>query len=466
MATQFGNGYALLIGVNENLNPNWALPDVEKDVVALQNVLVHPDRCAYPEKHVEVILGKDSTRDNIVDALARLAQTLKDDASGNTTAVVFYSGHGFRDDSTQPASYYLVPYNAKSVGFQASALRAEDFARAISDLKPQRLLVILDCCHAAGMDVKDITSYAPSAIPSQMFMPTGKAVSQTEGAKGLELLSRGSGRAVLSSSQGQQKSYIRKDRAMSIFTYHLIEALTGHAQPGEGATEVLVSDMMSYVWRKVPDSAKNEYGVSQEPDYQVSGNFPIALLLGGKGLIKGQLAPDPLVPLAPDRIASITNIDTGGGAIFMGNVHAGGPVIGRDAVIHGDQVHGDMIGGDKITAGNISGEGVAIGRGAKASASRGMSVEEIQQLFAPLFESIRKSPIANQAAVLKQVEELRQEVARGKAADDSKMGALIDGLIGLVPGAVSHIASIFASPILGSIAGPVTKYVLGKIQRN
>jgi hypothetical protein len=34
---------------------------------------------------------------------------------------------------------------------------------------------------------------------------------------------------------------------------------------------------------------------------QVSGNFPIALLLGGKGLSKGQPAPDPLEPLAEEN---------------------------------------------------------------------------------------------------------------------------------------------------------------------
>jgi len=81
---------------------------------------------------------------------------------------------------------------------------------------------------------------------------------------------------------------------MSIFTYHLIEALTGHAQPQEGATEVLVSDVMGHVWRRVPESAKADWGSEQTPDYQVSGNFPVALLLGGKGLSKGRPAPDPL----------------------------------------------------------------------------------------------------------------------------------------------------------------------------
>jgi len=73
-----------------------------------------------------------------------------------------------------------------------------------------------------------------------------------------------------------------------------LKRFTGHAQPQEGATEVLVSDVMSYVSRKIPPSAKTDWGTQQEPDFQVSGNFPIALLLGGKGLGKGQPAPDPL----------------------------------------------------------------------------------------------------------------------------------------------------------------------------
>ena len=77
-----------------------------------------------------------------------------------------------------------------------------------------------------------------------------KALAAAAGSKGLEQLAQGAGRAVLSSSQGEQRSYIRSDRKMSIFTYHLIEALTGHAQPAEGATEVLVSDVMGHVWRR------------------------------------------------------------------------------------------------------------------------------------------------------------------------------------------------------------------------
>jgi hypothetical protein len=169
-------------------------------------------------------------------------------------------------------------------------------------------------------------------------MTGANGASPAEGSKGQALLAQGSGRAVLSSSQADQLSWIRKDRAMSIFTYHLIEAFTGHAQPQQGASEVLVSDVMSYVWRKVPESALAECNATQEPDSQVSGNFPVALLLGGKGLGKGQPAPDPL-----DRMTE----------------HAA-------QIVQGDMVHGDKVGGDKIEVVAVSNSSVAIGRGAKA----------------------------------------------------------------------------------------------------
>ena len=41
MGERFKNGYALLIGVDENKVTNWALPDVIKDIQALETVLKH-----------------------------------------------------------------------------------------------------------------------------------------------------------------------------------------------------------------------------------------------------------------------------------------------------------------------------------------------------------------------------------------------------------------------------------------
>ncbi len=305
MSHTFTHGYALLVGVDENHVSGYALPDVAKDIQAVAKVLVHPQRCAYPKDNVKTLTGQEATRQGILDGLEWLQERIQADSSDNTTAIVYYTGHGWHNTSAGSSEFYFVPYDIREGQIRSRALRAMDFAEAVGELKPRRLLVVLDCCHAGGMGVKGLPlppGYVEAAIAPSLLMEGEQAAvgPEAKGAKGLETLALGTGRAVLSSSTGEQSSYMRRDGKMSIFTYHLIEALTGHAQPQEGATEVLVSDVMGHVWRRVPESAKS-LGMEQVPDFQVSGNFPIALLLGGKGLSKGQPAPDPLEPLAGER---------------------------------------------------------------------------------------------------------------------------------------------------------------------
>lgn len=124
-----------------------------------------------------------------------------------------------------------------------------------------------------------------------------------------------------------------------------------------------------------------------------------------------------------------TRIDTGGGAHVGGNVSAGGDFVGRD----------------KIT--------------------QGVSRRDLESLFAPLLATVaHEAPADKKASAVQQVQELKVEAAKGKQADDSKMAQLVEGLVGLVPKAVGAVVSAFGSPILGGIAGPVTKYVLDKLK--
>lgn len=336
METEFSYGYALLIGVTESRVARYALPDAAKDIAAVSEVLAHPERCGYPAANVRVVTGPAATRSGILEGLDWLAERAAADSSGNATALIYYSGHGWRDKSQAPPGHYLLPYDVRSAALAASSLRAEEFAGAIRGIAPRRLLVVLDCCHAAGMGVKEAgADFASAAIPPALLMDSKKE--GATGAKGLEALAQGAGRAVLSSSQGHQPSYMRRDGRMSIFTYHLIEALTGHAQPAAGATDVLVSDVMSHVWRRTPASARADWGADQQPDYQVSGNFPIALLLGGQGMSKGVPPPDPLAPLP-----AVGLVATGGSAI---NIGSGVAFVGDGNTVITGKVGGDVVRG-------------------------------------------------------------------------------------------------------------------------
>jgi hypothetical protein len=85
-------------------------------------------------------------------------------------------------------------------------------------------------------------------------------------------------------------------------------------------------------------------------------------------------------------------IDTDGGAYVGVRVDTGG---------------GDFVGCDKIT--------------------HGLSPRDLAALFAPLLAVVaQEAPADKQAAVVQRVEELKAEVAKGKQADDSKVGRMQD----------------------------------------
>lgn len=376
MTDQFSHGYALIIGVDQNSVLDWALPAVARDVEALRDVLIHPQRCAYAEAHVKLISGAEATRQNILAGFDWLQECLAQDAAA--TAVVYYSGHGWRDEQAQPPQYYFIPYDVRRDRLRSSALRADELAEAIDALQPARLLVLLDCCHAGGMGVKELAfPYTPAAPPLDLLTPPGAILAKALDSGGLAQLGQGAGRAILTSSRAEQRSYMSSQTQMSIFTYHLIEALTGSAQPGfarvfrgdtnlESAQEVLVSDILSYVYRRVPATARQEVGSEQQPDGRLTGNFAVALLLGGKGLAAGATPPSPLEPLpivngsergghiiqigkieavnvamgnqiidqrgANIQVGGRTTIKTSGGSYVAGDVETGGDFSGRDQV--------------------------------------------------------------------------------------------------------------------------------------
>lgn len=277
----FEHGYALLIGVDQNKLPSLALPIVKKDVTKLNEVITHPDRCGYIEENVRLLSGPDATRERILEGLDWLKGKLEADSDANQTAFIYYSGHGHREATGES---FLLPYDFR-FPVRLGGLAAKDFAESIDRIRPRRLLIVLDCCHAEGMGVKDATE---SGLTSAAVTPD---------TPGVGLLADGDGRAVLSSSRDSQQSFIRNDGQMSVFTYHLVEALTGHT--GRPAWEdVTVTEVMEYVGRTVPASAKSQHNAAQEPVFRYSGTaFPIALVLGGKGVEKGVAAPDPLAQL-------------------------------------------------------------------------------------------------------------------------------------------------------------------------
>ncbi|MDA8452386.1 caspase family protein [Acidovorax sp. NCPPB 3859] len=71
----FDGGHALVIGIGEGYCPSLQLPSlVRKDAEAMAQLLCDPMLCGYPSSQVQLLLDKQATKSNIVDALRELGK--------------------------------------------------------------------------------------------------------------------------------------------------------------------------------------------------------------------------------------------------------------------------------------------------------------------------------------------------------------------------------------------------------
>jgi len=152
------------------------------------------------------------------------------------------------------------------------------------------------------------------------------------------------------------------------------------------------------------------------------------------------------------------SIDTEGGAYIGGGVKTGGgDFTGRDRIVHGDvvsgdKVAGDKVGGDQIQAGDISGTGIAIGRGARASVTQGVSGNDVAALFAAIKQQIDarpEDPNVDKDELNELVQNIEQENAKGEQANPSKVERWLGYLASMADDIYAVTVEALKSPAAG-----------------
>jgi len=259
--TIFSNGYALLIGVGADL------PVTVNDATALRDVLVNPNRAAYPQEQVKLLTEKNADRQTIIDAFDRLIERVNQNR--NATVIVYFSGHGVQLKSTN--EYFLVPYGYDGRSRADTAISGLEFTQKIEAIKSRKLVVLLDCCHAGGVPgLKDIDEvFIKSPVPPTL----------------LEALDTGTGRVVIASSLEDEKSYYNSQ--YSYFTECLLEALQGKASvKKDGYARIL--DILIYLFDQVPARSPKQHPFLKKM-LDLGENFPLCYYAGGSKFLPGEL---------------------------------------------------------------------------------------------------------------------------------------------------------------------------------
>ncbi len=254
MGDAFHNGHALVVGVGADL------PTTVDDAVAVGDVLRDAERCAYPPDQVDVLTGGTATRDGVLDALGRLARA----ADGESTVVVYFSGHGCR---LPDGAHYLMTHGYDLARLAESAISGDELAAALARIRASRLVLVLDCCHAGGLDhtVKG-SGLVKAPLPPEVRVA----------------LSNGRGRAVIASSAEGELSYA--GTPYSEFTLALLEAFSG-AGAGHRDGFVRLTDLALYTRQVVAERTQGR----QHPilNFFESDNFVLSYYAAGDTEPKG-----------------------------------------------------------------------------------------------------------------------------------------------------------------------------------
>lgn len=390
----FPTAHALLIGIGSYAHsPQLDVPITAADANAVAAMLRDPQYCGYMPEQVTLLSDAAASRDGILTALDALTARVGE----GDTVFVFYAGHGeYGDDG-----YYLTTHDTRLDGRKVAVgtgLREAELIAKLRAIKAKRLLLIVNACHSG--EVSPVLAPGEEPLTGTPLPPQVSAA----------LLGTGEGRVIISACRESQYSFIGPG-PLTLFTQALVDGLQGKGVSSNRGY-ISVFDLYTHLYfaldevvpRKVSAAVRQRYGEKQEPeltilkgvgpfavalwrgattlgDFDASGGSPEgtavrevnpaysqAMLrqhqqtIGGNAQVGAAVAGDVHGNVTVDQSGQRGGVHYGSGGQF-GDISIG-DVAGRDII------KTDITQGDRITTGDVSGTGIAIGRGARSSMRR------------------------------------------------------------------------------------------------
>ncbi len=242
-------GAAVLIGVSDYLHQEqvWPLRYAARDAEAMAGVLSDPEVCSFPAHKVKLLTDQSASRDTVAH---HLSKWLPEQARGAEIAVIYFAGHGMIHRIGQRDEGYLLPHDADPDDIVTRGLLMTDLARWIEAIDAGTIIVCLDCCHAAKVIPRGVTS----AESPERDMRIRPAMLQ-------ELTGRG--RYLIASCDDGQVSLEAEAWGHGLFTHHLLEGIRG-AGDRDGDGRIGVAELFEHVAEAVERDAR-ALGTIQKP---------------------------------------------------------------------------------------------------------------------------------------------------------------------------------------------------------
>ena len=206
---QFGNYYALIIGI-DNYKGQWSpLRNAVSDAKAISQTLKNK----YKFDYLKELYNEQATRVNIIKELEWLVQNVKP----SDNLLIYYSGHGEFNQALNKG--YWVPADA-SVSSTSYYISNSDIQTFLGGIKSKHTLLISDACFSG-----DIFRGNTYSIP---FEESDKYYAKVNSASSRKAITSGGIEPVL---DGGKEGH-------SIFTYYLLKALENNVKKYYDASQL------------------------------------------------------------------------------------------------------------------------------------------------------------------------------------------------------------------------------------
>ena len=221
---------ALLIGVGNYEHPDDLKPLVSapKDVAAMQRILLNAQMGEFSE--VIPLIDPDPMQ------MQEAIETLYRDRAKDDLVLLFFSGHGIKDDSGKlHFSTRVTRKTPRGELVKSTAVSARFVQEIMGNSRSRRQVMILDCCFSGAFD------------PALNAKDDGSL--DVQGQLGAE------GRVVLTSSSSTEYSFEQQGSDLSIYTRFLVEGIETGAADRDSDGKVSVQELHEYAAKKVQEIA-------------------------------------------------------------------------------------------------------------------------------------------------------------------------------------------------------------------
>ncbi|MBV1923852.1 MAG: caspase family protein, partial [Flavobacteriaceae bacterium] len=249
--------HLLIVGIDEYLNPKYNLNYAVADASGFQESLQKGLQEITSKTHVYFIKDKEAVRETIFKKFQEIAEV----ANPQDIFIFYYAGHGVMS-LDEEEEFYIVPTDVTQLygdsgGLKQKGISANELKQIAAGIPAQKQLYILDACQSAG---------ALDAVASRGFAEE-KAIAQ---------LARSTGTHWLTASGSKQYATEFDELGHGVFTYALLEALSGKADSGDN--RITVNEIKAYLETRVPEISEKYKGSPQYPSsFGFGQDFPVSV---------------------------------------------------------------------------------------------------------------------------------------------------------------------------------------------